>query len=154
MVRLFSQTLATISTGELNQAFDAFNPDQAPKHYFDRITKKTASLFVLATESGAILSQAPERAIEILREYGHSLGIAFQIVDDMLDVVGETKLLGKTVGKDDLSGKATYPKAVGLERSSEIAAELIESAKQDIAKLSVPCEVFKVLADLILSRQS
>jgi len=109
VVRLFSQTLATISTGELNQAFDAFNPDQAPKHYFDRITKKTASLFVLATESGAILSQAPERAIEILREYGHSLGIAFQIVDDILDFTGTDEELGKPAGSDLAQGTLTLP---------------------------------------------
>jgi len=109
VIKLFPQTLATMSTGELKQAFDAFNLEQTREHYFDRISKKTASLFVLATESGAILSQAPERAIEILREYGYSLGIAFQIVDDILDFTGTEEELGKPAGSDLAQGTLTLP---------------------------------------------
>jgi geranylgeranyl diphosphate synthase type II len=116
--------------------------------------RKTGALIRVSVRIGAILGGMSEGDIQSISDYGMKVGLAFQIVDDMLDVVGETELLGKTVGKDDLSGKATYPKVMGLERSAEIAGELIESAKQDIAKLSVPCEVFKALADLILSRQS
>ena len=109
VIKLFSQTMATISIGELNQAFDSFNLNQPCEHYFDRISKKTASLFVLATESGAILSQAPERGAEILREYGHNLGIAFQIVDDILDFIGTEEELGKPVGSDLAQGTLTLP---------------------------------------------
>jgi geranylgeranyl diphosphate synthase type II len=116
--------------------------------------RKTGALIRVSVRIGAILGGLNKEDIQSLSDYGMKVGLAFQIVDDMLDVVGETALLGKTVGKDDLSGKATYPKVVGLEQSSKIAGELIKSAKQDLAGLSVPCEVFEVLADLILSRQS
>ncbi|MFC2017145.1 polyprenyl synthetase family protein [Chloroflexota bacterium] len=68
-----------------------------------------ASLFILATESGAILSQAPERSVEILREHGHNLGIAFQIVNDILDFVGTEEELGKPVGSDLAQGILTLP---------------------------------------------
>ena len=119
VIKLFSQTLATISTGELDQAFDAFNPEQTRERYFARISKKTASLFVLAAESGAILSQAPERSVKILREYGHNLGIAFQIVDDILDFTGTEEELGKPVGSDLAQGTLTLPAMVLLERCRE-----------------------------------
>ena len=119
VIKLFSKTLATISTGELNQACDAFNLDQTRERYFNRISKKTASLFVLAAESGAILSQAPERSVEILREYGHNLGIAFQIVDDILDFTGTEEELGKPVGSDLAQGTLTLPAMLLLERCGE-----------------------------------
>ena len=119
VIKLFSQTMATMSIGELNQAFDAFNLEQTCEHYFDRISKKTASLFVLATESGAILSQAPERSVGVLREYGHNLGIAFQIVDDILDFIGTEEELGKPVGSDLAQGTLTLPATLLLERYVE-----------------------------------
>jgi len=108
-IKLFSQTLATMSIGELNQAFNAFNLEQTREHYFDRISKKTASLFVLATESGAILSQSPERSVAILREYGYNLGVAFQVVDDILDFIGTEEELGKPAGSDLAQGTLTLP---------------------------------------------
>ncbi len=109
VIRLFSQTLATISSGELKQAFDAFNLGQARERYLDRIASKTASLFCLATESGAVLSQSPESSVAALREYGYNLGIAFQIVDDILDFIGTEEELGKPVGSDLIQGTLTLP---------------------------------------------
>jgi len=109
VIKLFSQVMATISIGELNQTFDAFNLEQTREHYLDRISNKTASLFMLATESGAILSQAPERSVEVLREYGLNLGIAFQIVEHILDFIGTEEKLGKPVGSDLAQGTLTLP---------------------------------------------
>ena len=94
VVMLSSQTIETISSGELNQALNAFNLEQTRQDYLERISSKTASLFCLATESGAILSQAPEKSVKILREYGYNIGIAFQIVDDILDFIGTEEELG------------------------------------------------------------
>jgi geranylgeranyl pyrophosphate synthase len=116
VIMLFSQTLRTISSGELAQTFDAFNREQTRDHYFERISCKTASLFATATESGATLSQAPEASIEILREYGYNLGIAFQIVDDILDFVGTEKEMGKPIGSDLVQGTLTLPAMLLLER--------------------------------------
>jgi len=115
VIRLFAQTLQIISSGELAQTFDAFNLKQTRDHYLKRISSKTASLFSLATESGAILSQAPEESAEILREYGFNLGIAFQIVDDMLDFTGTEKEMGKPTGSDLAQGTLTLPAMLLLE---------------------------------------
>ncbi len=119
VIMLFAQTLMTISSGELNQSFDAFNLEQACHHYLKRISSKTASLFSMATESGAILSQAPERSVEILKEYGYNLGIAFQIVDDILDFIGSEEELGKPVGSDLAQGTLTLPAMLLLQRYPE-----------------------------------
>ena len=118
-IKLTAQTIMTISSGELNQAFNAFNLKQTREDYFQRVSSKTASLFCLATESGAILSQAPERSIEILKGYGHNLGIAFQVVDDILDFIGTEEELGKPVGSDLAQGTLTLPAMLLLERYPE-----------------------------------
>lgn len=119
VIKLFSQTLATISSGELSQFFGAFKLEQTRQHYFQRISSKTASLFSLATESGAILSGAPEKSVKALKEYGDDLGIAFQIVDDILDFTSNEEELGKPVGSDLSQGTLTLPAMLVLERYPE-----------------------------------
>lgn len=119
VIKGLSQTLMIISSGEIAQAKSAFNLEQTRQQYLQRISSKTASLFVLATESGAVLSQAPEESIEILREYGHNLGIAFQIVDDILDFTGTEEEMGKPVGSDLSQGTPTLPAMLLLERYPE-----------------------------------
>jgi len=119
VIMLFAQTLETISSGELNQSHNAFNLEQTRENYLQRISSKTASLFVLATESGAALSQAPEKSIKILNEYGYNLGIAFQIVDDILDFTGTEEEMGKPIGSDLTQGTLTLPAMLFLERYPE-----------------------------------
>ena len=116
VIKLFSSTLKTISRGELEQAVNAFSLQQSKESYFQRIAKKTATLFTTATESGAVLSQAPEDSIRRLIEYGHNLGIAFQIVDDILDFTGTEKQLGKPTGSDLTQGTVTLPVLLLLEQ--------------------------------------
>lgn len=115
-VKLFAGALASISTGELRQSFSAFKIHQGFDQYLKRIIGKTASLFAMATETGAVLSKAPEEAIQILREYGLNLGIAFQIMDDVLDFTGTEAELGKPVGSDLLQGTVTLPSLKIMER--------------------------------------
>ena len=119
VIKLFSQTLATITSGELSQLLGAFKLEQTQQQYFQRIYCKTASLFCLATVSGAILSEAPEKAVKILEEYGYNLGIAFQIVDDILDFTGTKEKLGKPSGTDLAQGTLTLPAMLLLERYPE-----------------------------------
>ncbi len=109
VIKLFSQTLRAISSGELNQAFSAFNLDQTHQDYLQRISSKTASLFIMATESGAVLSHAPEKSVKALKEYGYNLGIAFQIVDDILDFIATEEEMGKPIGSDLSHGTLTLP---------------------------------------------
>ncbi len=84
-----------------------------------QITGKPASLFSLATQSGGILSGAPETAIGALRDYGLQMGIAFQIVDDILDFTSDQATLGKPVGSDLAQGTLTLPAMMLLERYPE-----------------------------------
>jgi len=119
VIMLFAQTLETISAGELNQVFNAFNLEQTRQHYFQRISSKTASLFSMATESGAILSQAPEESVQALKRYGYNLGTAFQIVDDILDFTGTEEEMGKPIGSDLAQGTLTLPAMLLLERFPE-----------------------------------
>ncbi|MDP3879556.1 MAG: polyprenyl synthetase family protein [Dehalococcoidales bacterium] len=119
VIKLFARTLKTISSGELSQSFSAFDLEQSRSQYMQRVTQKTASLFCMSTESGAALSQAPEASIQILIEYAHNLGIAFQIVDDILDFIGTEEELGKPTGSDLAQGTITLPSILLLERYPE-----------------------------------
>lgn len=119
VIKLFAQTIMAISSGELNQAFSAFNLEQTRQQYLQRISGKTACLLCLATESGAILSQAPGRSVEALKGYGYNLGIAFQIADDILDFVGTEAEMGKPVDSDLAQGTLTLPAILLLERYPE-----------------------------------
>ncbi len=119
VIKLFARAIMTIASGELNQAFDAFNLEQGRQQYLQRIAGKTAALISLATESGAMLSQAPERVVEALKGYGYNLGIAFQIVDDILDFSGTEEEMGKPVGSDLTQGTLTLPAMLLLESRPE-----------------------------------
>jgi octaprenyl-diphosphate synthase len=116
VIKLFSQTLGIISSGEINQFRGAFDIDQSRENYFRRIYGKTASLFSLSTQSGAILSQAPEESVGVMKEYGDNLGIAFQIVDDILDFTSTEEAMGKPVGSDLIQGTLTLPAILLAER--------------------------------------
>jgi geranylgeranyl pyrophosphate synthase len=145
VIRLFSQTLQIISRGELAQTFDAFKLEQTRDHYLERISSKTASLFSLATESGAVLSQAPEESTRILKEYGYNLGIAFQVVDDILDFTGTEKEMGKPIGSDLAQGTLTLPAMLLLEsypKNNPVEElfsnrDMAEAEKQKIVKQAI-----------------
>lgn len=117
VMRLFAETLMYISSGELHQQFYAYRADLTKQKYFDRIGLKTSSLFSMATESGAVLSNLPESHVQALKDYGYNLGMAFQIVDDILDFTSNEVTLGKPIGSDLLQGTLTLPSLILLERS-------------------------------------
>jgi geranylgeranyl pyrophosphate synthase len=99
----------TICDGELKQLFTAGFWRQSRDEYYQKIERKTASLLRTASETGAILSGAPEERIAALRQYGYYLGMAFQIVDDILDFVGDEAKMGKPIGNDFRQGTITLP---------------------------------------------
>ncbi len=157
-IKLLSQTLMIISQGELNQAINAFNINQKREDYFQRIFGKTASLFCLSTESGSVLSQAPEISIQHLRIYGHNLGLAFQIVDDILDFVGTEEELGKPAGSDLMQGTLTLPALMLNERypqdnpvkqffQNRNKPENIQTAIEQIRSSSIINDCYQVAKD-------
>jgi geranylgeranyl pyrophosphate synthase len=109
VVELFADTLRIICEGELRQHFSSRQWEQPRDSYYVRIFAKTASLFASATRSGAILAGASQAEEEALYEYGRTLGMAFQIVDDILDYTGDEFAMGKPVGSDLRQGIVTLP---------------------------------------------
>ena len=99
VMRVFSQTLMTICEGELRQLFDLRNWQQPKDAYYERIYGKTAALFATATEAAAVLGSAPEAEITALHDYGYNVGMAFQIMDDVLDFVGSCPDGGQASGQ-------------------------------------------------------
>lgn len=116
VTRLFALALMKMTSGELDQDAAAFDAGKDVQHYLWRIGGKTAALFANATEGGAMLGNCDDRTIEAMRTYGYSFGMAFQIVDDVLDYVGDEAVMGKPVGSDLLEGTITLPGLLFLER--------------------------------------
>ena len=108
LMKLFAETLAVIVNGELTQLFTARGLTNR-ENYFKRIYAKTASLIEMATRTAAMISPVDETVVESMRVYGYNLGMAFQIVDDVLDFTGEQGEVGKPVGSDLLQGLVTLP---------------------------------------------
>jgi len=117
-------------------------------------THKTAALIRASLRSGAILTGAPENVLEAISQAGAHLGLAFQIVDDILDVEGSLEQLGKTAGSDRRKKKVTYPEHFGLEVSRSRAKSLVEEAKSALAPLGSAATPIMALADFILERRS
>lgn len=97
--------------------------------------KKTAAMITVSLVMGGIVADAPREQIEILREAGERIGLAFQIIDDILDATADTKTLGKTAGKDAKADKTTYVKLHGLDASRRYAREYSDAAKAALARL-------------------
>lgn len=157
-IRLFAHTLKAISSGELNQAFNAFNLEQSRDQYFQRVSQKTAALFIMSVESGASLSRAPEESIRVLIEYGYNLGIAFQIVDDILDFIGTEEELGKPIGSDLTQGTLTLPAMLLLEKypdnnpieklfNNRGGQENVALAMEMISNSSITDECYQIASD-------
>ncbi|MBR6450730.1 MAG: polyprenyl synthetase family protein [Fibrobacter sp.] len=113
---------------------------------------KTAALIEASLLVGAMLADASEKDMEIIRNYGRSIGLAFQIVDDILDIVSTTEELGKDAGSDVENGKATYPSIVGLEKSRERARELYEESIKVLDGLKCDTSILRSIAAYIITR--
>jgi len=133
VVTIFSSTLAIICWGELRQLFSEQGNLPTVTEYYQRISSKTASLFAASTEAGAVLSHAPEEDIQALRDYGHNLGMAFQIIDDVLDFMGDEAQMGKPAGNDLLRGIITLPTLHFLSQGndSEAVVQVLNGTQQD-----------------------
>ena len=108
LMKLFSETLAIIVNGELTQMFTSRGLISRD-NYYKRIYAKTASLFEMTSRAAAMVSPASEETIESMRDFGYQIGVAFQIVDDILDFTGDQNAVGKPLGSDLLNGLVTLP---------------------------------------------
>ncbi len=115
VMQLFAETLSTIVNGELTQLFSSRGV-ASREDYYGRIYAKTASMFVLASKAAAMLSPASPAVVEAMRSFGHDIGMAFQIVDDVLDFTGEQTKVGKPVASDLRQGLITLPALIYLEQ--------------------------------------
>jgi len=117
-------------------------------------THKTAALLKAAVSCGAILAGATDAQVKQCEVYALKIGLAFQVADDILDVTASTEELGKTAGKDLDADKTTYPKLLGLERSKEVAQELVDEAKLALKEFGEAAAPLNGLADYIIARSN
>jgi geranylgeranyl diphosphate synthase type II len=115
---------------------------------------KTGALIRAAVRVGAMCADAAETDLERVTRYGENVGLAFQIVDDLLDVLGSKEAMGKTVGKDGQRRKATYPALYGVEESRRIAAKLIEEACEALKPYGSRADKLKGIAQFLMVRKS
>lgn len=114
--------------------------------------RKTASLLACSLRFGAMLGGANRDQLEALTAFGWNLGLAFQVIDDILDTTQTSEMLGKTAGKDEAVGKATYPAILGLEASRDEARELTATAKNALKKFGTEAGRLHEIADYMLDR--
>ncbi len=115
---------------------------------------KTAKLIQLCCRFGAYIANIPPADFKKMDEYGKKIGLAFQIVDDILDVESTTNKLGKTVGKDEKEQKATYPAVYGMDIAKQTASKLIDDALKILENYGEKAEILKELTLYLLNRES
>jgi geranylgeranyl diphosphate synthase type II len=116
--------------------------------------RKTGALIRAAAVSGAIMAGAPDGLVAAVDRYATDLGLAFQIVDDILDVEGSAEQLGKTTGKDAAAAKPTYPALFGLEESHRLASECAVRARQTLQDARLTSGHLGAIADWVVSRRN
>lgn len=138
------------------QALDMENEQQSyPFEQLQTIhAHKTGALITASVLAGAIGAGATQLQKEQLTHYGRHIGLAFQIVDDLLNATGTTDQLGKSAGSDKENGKATYPGYFGIEKTSELAEEAIQSALNAISTFDRKAEPLRLIAEYIQTRNS
>ncbi|MCB1077250.1 MAG: polyprenyl synthetase family protein [Verrucomicrobiae bacterium] len=113
---------------------------------------KTAALLTTAIRFGGMAANATPKQLECLTVFGHSLGLAFQVIDDILDVTQTSEKLGKSAGKDEAAGKATYPALFGLDKSRAEAAKLTQRARDSLKGLGSNAQRLEEIASYLLER--
>jgi len=125
VMKILADTTNTIAEGEVQQLINAGDPDVNEENYLSVIHKKTAILFQTATASGAMLAGQTAETIDAFSRYGHHLGMAFQLQDDVLDYTGNAEEMGKNVGDDLSEGKPTLPLIFSMREGTDEQADLI-----------------------------
>jgi len=116
-------------------------------------THKTGEMILSAVRAGAILSGCEEDELNALTRYAENIGLAFQVMDDILDVEGESEVIGKTAGSDERMKKITYPSVFGLAESKKIAGRLIDNSIKSLEMFGERAEVLKDISEYIIARK-
>jgi geranylgeranyl diphosphate synthase type II len=114
--------------------------------------RKTSALLCCSVRLGGMSANCTEAQLKSLTDFGYHVGLAFQVIDDILDVTQTSETLGKTAGKDTKAKKATYPSIVGLERSRKIAAQLTDKAFAALKPFRGKAAALEALAQFLLKR--
>jgi geranylgeranyl pyrophosphate synthase len=147
LMQRFSETLMVICNGEIQQMFDGRDRQPTLREYEHRIYAKTASLIAMSTEAGAILAGVGQTMVEALRAFGEQLGLAFQIVDDVLDYVADEERLGKPVGSDLRQGLVTLPLLFFLEEEVGPNQAIVRQALAGTLSQDMVCEAVQAVAE-------
>jgi geranylgeranyl pyrophosphate synthase len=148
VVSIFASTLSDICDGQLREMFFAHRLDQSREEYERRIFGKTASLFAGSAEMGAVIGHAPETAIQALRQYGSDIGMAFQIVDDVLDLREGTSQLGKPAGHDLTQGTVTLPTIFYASSLTDASGAALRLQSVVSGEITEPAEVARVVQEI------
>ncbi len=128
IMNIISNATNVIAEGEVLQLLNCKNPDVTEENYMKVILGKTAMLFEAATETGAVIASASKQHQEALRLYGRHLGIAFQLIDDVMDYESSSEEMGKNVGDDLAEGKPTLPLIHAMREGNQKQRQLIRQA--------------------------
>lgn len=155
-----SERLATIvcdlSEGEILQNHFGYTIPDSIDIYYERIAKKTANFIATSCEIGAIVAKLSAKEIDALREYGYCIGMAFQIVDDILDLTSDSKKIGKPAGNDILQGVITLPviHAYKHGENSEELKNIIENRQMSLEELNRAINIVKNSNSIDFARQT
>jgi geranylgeranyl diphosphate synthase type II len=117
-------------------------------------TRKTGALIISSVKAGALLSGAGEDELKALSSYAGDVGFAFQIADDILNVEGDRKMMGKDTGSDADRGKVTFPGLMGIEASRQKAKDLVQSALLAIRHFDHRADPLRMIAEFVVERRS
>lgn len=143
MLKVLTDVICSMCEGEINQNRSTFNADQVEADYLGRIAQKTADFLAASCELGGLMANVCSSDVEQFREYGYSLGMAFQITDDILDVTSSSAELGKPVGNDLRQGIVTLPVIYALQHSPYHAElrEIVQTSSMSEEKIKRGLEI-------------
>jgi len=140
IVRLLSYTTRKMIEGELSQNIQVSDINLSEEDYLDIIKGKTAYLFSACSQIGAILADAPEDMKKSIQQFGYNLGIAFQLIDDMLNFSSREEIMGKPIGNDLLEGKVTLPIILLIKQANKKEQKKVETVLQEKAYNNISME--------------
>ncbi|TCS93395.1 heptaprenyl diphosphate synthase component II [Hazenella coriacea] len=143
--RILSTSIMRMCLGEIDQIEDLYNGDQHLRQYLRRIKRKTALLMAISCQLGAIVSGAKPEIVRDLYAYGYYVGMAFQLTDDVLDIVGEERVLGKPAGSDLLQGNITLPVSYTLHHGDAAEKKMIRNYLQSRGEVSQVEQILDVV---------